>query len=137
MSNDLITPENLSVKLLKSVFDDALMDVSMNEDGDLWIQDIVNCLVTFNENVKSRITLLNFFRLKSTANRTQVLECLNAINREYVIVRAYVTSGQAIAFEYNIYIQGGITKKNLVLAIKQFCRIPREALREYGKDIAV
>ena len=137
MSNDLITPENLSTKLLKSVFDNALMDASIDEDGDLFVKDNVRCLVTFNENTKNRISLLSFFRLKSTTNPIKILERLHTINKEYVVVKAYVISSETLVFKYDIYIQGGITKKNFALAVKFFCSIPREALKEYGLDITI
>lgn len=35
MSNDLITPENLSKELLYSIFDAAFMEASWDSEGDL------------------------------------------------------------------------------------------------------
>ena len=46
MSNDLITPDNLSKELLQSIYDDAYMNVSFDNDGDLKVSDGgINCLV--------------------------------------------------------------------------------------------
>ncbi len=133
MSEDLITPENLSKELLKSVFDTALMDVSYDRDGDLKVKDRVTCFVHPNDQ-KDKIRLVTYFGFKSEASQQQRLECANHINHEYIIVRAAVIS-DVLKFDYDLPITGGITKKALILTFKRFCSIPHDAVAEFGKEI--
>ena len=135
MFDDLITPENLSKSLLKSVFDGAFMDVLVDEDGDLLVKEDITCFILISENSKDKIRLLTLFGINPTVNPSKVLECVNTINSTYVMTRAFSDSIERLAFDYHIYIKGGITKKNLVLAVKYFCSIPRQAVEECARDI--
>jgi hypothetical protein len=128
-SPDLVTPESVSKAFLKELFDDALMDVSIDSDGDLVVQEDVRCYVLLSEN-KDRIRLLTLFGVDENADRLKCLECINAINDEYLLVKAYITSEKTLVFEYDIYLKGGVTRKYLALAVKRFCSIPRKAVNE-------
>ncbi|TAD77287.1 MAG: YbjN domain-containing protein [Oscillatoriales cyanobacterium] len=129
MSDDLVTPENVSKAFLQELFNDALMDVSVDSDGDLVIQEDIVCYVFLSEN-QERIRLLTLFGIAENADRLKCLECVNAINSEYLLVKAYIESEKTLAFEYDIYLKGGVTRKYLALAVKRFCNIPRKAVAE-------
>jgi len=135
MSDDLITPDNLSKELLKSVFDDAFMETSYDDEGDLKVKEGVNCFIFPNKERKDRVTLLTFFRFKKSADKMQRLECVNSINREYIIVRAVVGDNDVLRFTYDVPIAGGITKKAMVMVVKRFCSIPHDAVGDFGTDI--
>ncbi len=45
MPNELITSDNLSPELLKSVFDAAYMDSTLEDDGELIVQDVTRVRV--------------------------------------------------------------------------------------------
>jgi hypothetical protein len=134
MSEELITPENLSKELLKSVLDAALMDAYFDQDGDLTVKEHVTCYVYPSER-RDRIRFLAQFRFKPSAGRTERLECVNHINDEYIVVRASVGSNDRLRFTYDLPTGGGITPKALVLTLKRFCSIPHEAVREYGVEL--
>src|SRR6266404_3846015 len=85
---ELITPENLSKELLKTVFDAAFMDTSYDEDGDLRVKEDVSCWVFPSGKVRDRIKLLTNYGFKPETNTLQRLTFVNEINREYVVVRA-------------------------------------------------
>jgi len=134
MSEELITPEDLSKELLKSIFDAAFMDASYDEDGDLRVKEQVTCYVYPSER-RDRIRLLAQFAFKSSVSQLERLECANRINDEYIIVKAAVGQNDRLRFIYDIPTAGGITKKALVLTLKRFCSIPHEAVREYGREL--
>lgn len=131
---NLITPENVSISMLYDLFDRAFMEVGFDKDGDLMVTEDVKCYVFINEKGNDRIRLLTLFGLSTTASRSDCLECVNRINSEYVLIRAYV-SQDALAFDHEILIKGGITQKNFILTVKRFCSIPRLAVREYGQEV--
>jgi hypothetical protein len=135
MPEDLITPENLSKELLYSIFDAAYMDVSYDSDGDLMIQDDVRCFVIPNEKTKDRIRLFTLFGFNPESSELDRLESVNRINNTYIMVRATSSNNDTLFFDYDICVKGGITRKNLVLTVKRFCSIPRDAVSEYCKGI--
>ncbi len=136
MNDELVTPENLSTDLLKTIFDAALMDNSYDEEGDLVVSSdqVKNCWVIPGDH-KDRILLLAIFRFKPGVSRTQQLECANRINTEYAIVRAHVGKNDTLRFTYYITVNGGVTRKAVALAVKRFCSIPHAAIAECGADL--
>jgi hypothetical protein len=134
MSDDLVTPENISKELLRSIFDAAFMETSFDKDGDLIVKDQVRCYVYLSEK-KDRITLICGFGFKKGIAEVQRLNCVNNINTSYIMVRAASKGNDTLTFDYNIYVPGGISKKNIVLATKRFMLIPREAVADHGRDI--
>lgn len=134
MSNDLVTPENLSKQLLHSIFDAAYMETSWDSDGDLRVKDRVSCFVLPSEK-GDRIRLIALFGFKEGTTQMQRLECANKINMEYIMARAAVGGHDSLQFHYDIYVDGGIPKKTIVLATKRFLSVPPEAIAEHGKDI--
>jgi len=135
MTDELITPENLSKELLKSTLDAALMDTSYDTDGDILVKDIITAWVLPNAERKDRIKLLSIFGFQPGVSQLQRLECVNKINSEYIIVKAHVGQKDTLRFDYDIMVAGGITKKAFVLAVKRFCSIPRAAAAEHGAGL--
>lgn len=135
MTDELITSDNLSKELLKSVFDAAFMETSYDSDGDLKVKDRVNCFVLPNMERKDRVRLVTIFSFKAGTSELQRLQAVNRINDEYIIVRAVVGENDALRFTWDIPIAGGITKKAFVLAFRRFCSIPHDAVVDCASDI--
>jgi len=134
MSDELITQDNLSKEFLKGILDAAFMNTSFDSDGDLMVREDINCWVLPSKEY-GRITLLSLWGFKSGVSQIQRLECVNQINKEYIVVKAIVGNNNSFRFEYDILIAGGITKKTFILALKRFCSIPRAAVTKYGVNL--
>ena len=134
MTEELITPENLSKEYLKSILDAACMDTSYDSDGDLMVKEDIKCFVKPTKDM-SWIRMFTIFGVKEESSRLARLECVNKINDEYLIVRASVTDNDSLFFDYQIPVAGGITKKAFVIALKRFCSIPRDAVSEHGVNV--
>ena len=134
MTEELITPDNLSKELMKSVLDAAFMDTSYDNDGDLMVKDGLNCYIFTSKN-KDRVRLLTQFGFKPEASELLWLQAVNRINREYVIVKAILNKNNSLQFAWDIPIAGGITKKAFILAVKRFCSIPHDAVSDCAKDV--
>ena len=135
MTEELITPENLSTELLKTIFESAYMNVEIDEDGDLKIKEECTVYVRPNKKYKDRISLLCMYGFKDSSMDTERLECVNLINRKFIITRAYATDKGNLCFEYDFLLEGGITRKTLVLGIKRFASIPRVAVKKFSDGI--
>lgn len=135
MTDELITPENLSKEMLKSVLDAAFMETYYDSEGDLRVRDRVNCFVFPNQERKDRVQLIAVFGFKAGTSELQRLQAANRINAEYIIVRAVVGGNDTLRFTWDIPIAGGITKKAFVLALKRFCSIPHAAVADCANDV--
>ncbi|AMS32202.1 hypothetical protein AEM42_06960 [Betaproteobacteria bacterium UKL13-2] len=135
MTPDLITPENLTNELLKSILDAAYMDTSYDSDGDVKVREDITCFLVVDAKRKNKIRLLTQFGFKPEASELSRLQAVNNINEKYAIVRATSIENDNLQFSWDIPIAGGITPKAIVLAIKRFCSIPRDAVLDYAKDI--
>ncbi|OEU57250.1 MAG: ornithine acetyltransferase [Desulfuromonadales bacterium C00003096] len=134
MPNTLVTSDNLSKELLASIYDDAFMSTSYDDDGDLKVKEGISCFVLPSEK-NDRIHFLSMFGFEPGSSEAQRLECVNNINSEYILVNAYVGTNNTLRFKYDLFIEGGMTKKNIVLATKRFLSIPQSAVQEHGIDI--
>jgi hypothetical protein len=127
---DLITPETATKEALQEISDQALMETSCDKDGDLRVKDGISCWV-FPKG--DRIRLLSLFGFKAGVNQQQRLELVNTINVEYIIVRASVGgTNDALFFDHDIMITGGVTKLALLHTTKRFLQIPIPAIQEHG-----
>jgi hypothetical protein len=135
MSDNPITPQNLSRDLLKEIFESAYMDVSVDQDGDLVIKEACKVIVMPDMERKNRIRLMSIFGFTEESSRSARLECVNSINRSYLLVTTYVTDNGNLVFRYDVAIDGDLPKKNLILTIKRFASIPHDAVQDHGKDI--
>lgn len=134
MTDDLITPDNVSKELLLSLFDAAFMEASLDDDGDVVVRDECMCIVVPSKE-KKKIRLLTIFRFSPSTTEVQQLAAVNEINKGYVIVKATVGKGGRLFLEYDLALDGGVTRKAVVLLVKRFCSIPRAAIGEYAKDL--
>ncbi len=124
---------NVSSDLVKSVFDAAFMDASIDSDGDVLVKNAVRVFVRVPEK-KDRLRMFCLFGFKSNSSLAAQLQCVNMINAEYIMVCASAQNGKLI-FRYDLLIGSGITKKTLVMALKRFAMIPQEAVADHGKEI--
>jgi hypothetical protein len=133
MPVDLITPENVTVELLKDVFA-AYMHTSFDEDGDLVVKGECQVYITIIPD-KSSIRLMTIFRIREESSLETRLEAVNKINNDYIIVKAHCTDNNKLIFSYYFMLAGGLTKKALIRGLKLFDSIPRHAIDDYAKDI--
>ena len=117
--DQLVTPDNLSRELLAEVFEAAYLDVSYDSDGDLVVRDGFRIFVLPAKH-KRWIKLWALFRSKEGAGHLAKLQFANRVNDELVIVRAAVNGSGGFSFEHYIHVDGGISRKNIVMATKMF-----------------
>src|SRR5262245_3229765 len=135
MTQDLITPENLSKEVLKAIFEEALMKTSFDTAGDLQVSETLDCLVLPSDS-KDRLRLLAIFTFAPQVSPQQRLEFVNQVNSEFILIRATVgAKNDLLFFDHDILVQGGITKQALILATKRFLSIPWDAIHEFGQDL--
>jgi hypothetical protein len=135
MADEIVYPQNLTKDMLYTLFDNAYMSVSMDDDGDLKLKEGFNYWV-FPEAEGRRIRLMSQFRANPSSSLTDRLTYANKINDDLVVIRAYVRQDSGnIGFDYYITIEGGITKRNIIAATKFFISLVESALRKDEHDV--
>jgi len=51
------------------------------------------------------------------------------------MIRAAIQDHGSIYFDHDIFINGGLPKKTIVLTTKRFFNIPGQALKEHGSNL--
>lgn len=134
MPADLITPENLSLELLREIYDDALMEVSIDDEhGFLRLKEEIVAKVTMHES-KERLGIIAFYGIKEDTQRMDRLELANRINDQYVMVRACIENEGDLCFDYTIMIKGGVSRKYIAHATRQFLKLVPRAVSECDED---
>ncbi len=123
---DIVTPEKVSVSMLKAAFDSAFMETSVDEHGQLRVQADVWFYVWPSDR-GDHIRLLAPCGLKEGADKDAAASFAKRINGEFIMIRALNHEG-GLDLEYYVMVEGGVTLKNIVLTARRFARICRAAL---------
>ena len=134
--NDLVTPEVLDRDLLWTIYDAAYMDCEKDSDGDTVISERgLKYVATIHES-QHAIYLFLAFGLKDGVPFAEQLEYVNYINDKYIVTRASINKDrEALVFDYYIWLNGGISRKAIVLATKKFIEVTGQALLEYIQKV--
>lgn len=129
--DDLVTPEIVNKDFLYSLFDAAYMECSRDSDGDTVVEEHgLRCSVALGPDHKW-IHLAIGLALDEQVALAKKLECANTINDDFVVIRAAITfDGYGILFDYYIPLDGGVSRKSIVLSTRRFIEIVRQASLE-------
>ncbi len=138
MYDDLVTPGVLNRDFLHTLYDAAYMDCEQDGDGDSVITESgLKCIATLPSH-QDAIHLAILFPLKEKVSLKKKLECVNRINDRYIITRAAITKdAELLLCDYYIFLNGGVSRKAIVLGTKKFIEVTRQAAEEYASEIIV
>jgi len=115
---DLIDEKNLTKELIFSILDRVYMSPEHDSDGDILLRETHDVYVLIKEK-SSSIKLMSIFQENENLEKIKILEQTNKITNQYPI-SAGIASNNGIVFLQHIFVKGGITEKNLILAIRQY-----------------
>lgn len=128
VDEERITAENVTRELLASRFQDAGLSVEFDGDGDVVVTH--GCRVyVLPDPERRRIRMMAVFRFLDSAPEAAKLEAVNRINSDYILVRASV-HGEALNFDYDLSLEGGVAPRALVLLVQRFSSIPHVAVQD-------
>ncbi|NNC95813.1 MAG: hypothetical protein HKN92_09650 [Chitinophagales bacterium] len=123
-NNEIIDNANLSVELVNKVFEDAyyeIIEVNANENY-LLVKDIWKVYVDI-DNDKNYITFSLTWSTNEEASLEDKLALVNMISTKVLMVAPYVsTSSGNIVIKYDLWVEGGVSKKNVILSHKAFVK---------------
>ena len=131
---ELLYPENITKEGLRDLFVGAYMDASLDEDGDVLVKESYRSYLVPAQDA-AWIRLFCPFKGNETATMPDKLTYANKINAELIVVRTYVTDKGGFVFEEYLPVEGGITKRAIVLATRRFHRMVESAVRADEKNV--
>lgn len=135
-ADDLIKPEDVSVDMLKELFDGAYMETRIDEDGDLHVKERIGCFILPSK-TGSRLHMLSLFGANNSSSLDQRLQFANRVNAEMAIVRACVRKKGDFAFDAYIPVEGGIPARTIVMFTKTFLSATISSIQECDKEDVV
>lgn len=133
MTEQLITSDEVSIELLKKLFEDAYFETSIDKDGDLMIKGRYRCYVELPDS-RRFIRFYAIFKPSDQASHSALINYANRINMELIVLRMYATE-KSIGFDQYVWLEGGVTKKNVVMAFKIFNDLVQDAINRDKEDL--
>jgi len=132
MTQKLVTPKNLSMELLKSIFDEASIETVDAKNG-LIVKKYFDILLAIEEG-SDLVWLKMLVKLKPETSELFRLQTVNMINNNFDCIKAAEVIDDGLVFSWEISIDGGITKKALLKAVMRFYKSIFEVI-ESVKDV--
>ncbi|MFO0848929.1 MAG: YbjN domain-containing protein [Gemmataceae bacterium] len=134
MAADLVTPDNVSIELIRDVYEQAFLDAVLDDEKkQIRLREEVLARAFLSES-KERLQLMAYYGIKEEAQRLDRLELVNRINENYVLVRAGIDDDGDLWFDYCLLLKGGVTKKAIVQATRVFLMLVPRAVNECDED---
>jgi len=134
MSNELVTPETVTLEAVRDLYEAALMDVTLDaESGFVVIDDEIVARAKLSD-TKERLQLIAFYKVREDSERIDRLELVNRINDQYVLVRAAVGEEDDLWIDYGIVLKGGTTQKQIAHATRMFLKVAEMAVKDCDED---
>ena len=134
MSDEFIYPEGITVDSLKKLFEDAYMEVSVDTDGDLIVKDNYRCYLRPDPDGRL-ISIYAIFGANAEAVQDAKLAYINKVNDQVKLIRASVSSNGKFFYDYYLSVEGGISKRAVVMAVRRFFSCLSSALKEDEENV--
>jgi hypothetical protein len=132
--DELIYPEGISGDALKAIFGEAFMDASLDTDGDLIVKDNYRCYLRPDPDGRL-ISIYAIFGAADNAAEADKLAYINRVNDQVKLIRASVSSNGKFFYDYYLSVEGGISKRAIVMAVRRFFSCLGSALREDTENV--
>lgn len=129
MSDEILGPGDINSATLKAIFDDAYLETSVDADGDVQVRDHYSCWLRPDPDGRL-ILVYAVFGAREEVGQAAKLDFVNHVNGNIKLIRAWVMGDGRFWFDYYIPVDGGITRKGVVMAVRRFLSCVEVALEE-------
>ena len=130
----MIQPEAINSDVLKKLFEDAYMETSVDTDGDVIVKDNYRCYLRPDQDGRL-ISVYAIFGCQPNASQADKLAYINRVNDQVKMVRASVSSNGKFFFDYYISVEGGVSRRSIVMSVRRFFSCLGSALREDSGNV--
>jgi len=132
--DEFIYPEAITADALKLLFEEAYMEVAVDNDGDLIVKDNYRCYLRPDADGRL-ISIYAIFGASDGAVEADKLAYINRVNDQVKLIRASVSSNGKFFFDYYLTVEGGISKRTIVMSVRRFFSCLGSALREDSGNV--
>lgn len=120
--SDIVSKDNANIDLVKAIFENSLYEIKETASSYIQIKDVFNIYVDLDKDNRYLTYSVNW-PINENFSQSDKLNLLNKIAKEVIMVTPYYSeSGTSLIVKTNIWIEGGNTVKNIVLAEKIFVK---------------
>ncbi len=130
---ELISSENITRDLLRAHFDQAYFNTGLDDKGSLFVKDKFKIYIDVGKK-KQNVTFSVYFNFQDGAVEADRKVLVEIINASLMQVKA-VLSKNILTLEYDLWIEGGVQPKNIILAYRGFVSQISAALAKDEKRV--
>jgi|WetSurMetagenome_2_1015567.scaffolds.fasta_scaffold121776_2 hypothetical protein len=120
--NDLISKDNLSIDLVRKIFENSYYEVKDTAANYFSIKDVFTVYVDLDKDLRY-ITLSVYWPVNENFTPADKFELLNKIGKDVLLVTPYFNdAGNSLTVKTTIWVEGGTTARNIVLTEKLFVK---------------
>ncbi len=116
-----ITPQ-----ALKEIFDNASLPAEIDSDGEVCVKETYKIWLSTDDNGRF-VRFRAAFNASSGARLSKIVDYANTVNNELILIRATGLEG-AVLFDYYLWSESDVSKKNIVMTYRAFARALEGAL---------
>jgi hypothetical protein len=121
-AGDIVSKENVSIKLLKTIFENSYYEILETTSTYIKIKDDYNIYIDLDKDNRY-LTYSVKWSINSNFSQTDKLQLLNKISKEVLLVTPYYSDSESnLVIKATIWIEGGSTVKNIILSEKIFVK---------------
>ena len=139
MTEELITPHNLSLEFLKSIFDAAFMDASIGEDV-LTVSEDVKCTVLIDSDEPDVIVVCSVWECLPGTSELLALQTANLMSSQNALIKIVGVLNSdgcdwSLVICQSMPVTWGMTKKALIQTVKRFCARQRDMIGQHAGGV--
>ncbi len=120
-SDKIIDHSTLTASGLKTIFENAYLQVVSEKENFILVKDTYSIYVTLYDKNKRYIEFVIFNNFKDGVSLMDKYEFTNKVNQDLIEVTAYCDKEQNQAvFKYDLWIEGNVTAGDIIKAFKAF-----------------
>jgi hypothetical protein len=127
-AGEVLAAQDITPQALVSLFNDAYLSAALDDDGDCKISDSYNVYAIVDKE-KKYIHFWLAIRCAEATTQAEKLAYVNKVNSEFLIVRARANE-RNIRFDYYLWLEGGLTRAQIVMTYRKFMSCARGAISE-------
>lgn len=137
MNDTILRVEDVTTEFMKELFEDAYFEVEVDSDGDLKVKEPGRgwCYVIRSNQGPDRIKWLSIWRVSENATIDAKYRYVNKVNAELIGPKAFATEQGSVAFEHYVFLEGGVTRRAIVLMTKRFLAMDAAAVNLDENDV--
>lgn len=130
---EMISVENVNRDLIGQLFESAFFNTALDDKGSLFIKDKFRVYIDIGKK-NQNITFSVYFNFQEAVGDDERKALVDAINTGLMQIKS-VLSNNILTIEYDLWIEGGVLPKNIVLAYRSFVSQVNAALAKDEKRI--